>query len=111
MIREKSIFCCVSTDLKTRRKMIARLAVDMKLALIPSDAMKLIQGDIFSFDLMNDYLILCDTVDLNENAWITKTLFRRAVMGAPVVIGIKKVTKHIENMCCFYYPEDLKKHV
>ncbi len=111
MIREKTIFCCVSGDLKIRRKMIARLAVDMKLAVIPSDAMKLIQGDVFSIDLMNDYLILCDTVDLNENTWILKTLFRRAVMGAPVVIGVKKVTKQMEYMCSIHYPEDLERHI
>ncbi len=111
MIREKTVFCCVSPDLATRRKMIARLAVKMKLATIPSDAMKLIQGNIYSMDLMNDYIILCDTVDVTESSWVARTLLRRALMGAPVVIGVKRVTKNLDVFCSILHPEDLQRHI
>ncbi len=110
-MNERIVFCCVSPDLNVRRRMIANLAVRMKLATIMSDAMKLISDDIYSFDLMADYIILCDTVDFAENTKIAPTLLRRALMGAPVVVGVKKITKNLDSFCRFIYPEELRKYM
>lgn len=91
--------------------MIASLAVRMKLATIPSDAMKLIKSDIYSFDLMNDYIILCDTVDFTDNPRIAPTLLRRALMGAPIAVGVKRITKNLDVFCRILHPEDLIRYI
>ena len=49
--KENKIFVAVCPDVRTRRQMISRLAVRLGFALIPSDAAKLIQEDLYSCDL------------------------------------------------------------
>jgi len=104
---EKKIMLCVDSDAETRKKMISKLAVQMGLAIIPSDSSKLIKSDIYDVDLENDYIILCDNVDLSGSDRILHALYRRAALGAPVIIGAKKMNKVAEFMCCVHYSSNL----
>ena len=57
--KENKIFVAVCPDVRTRRQMISRLAVRLGFALIPSDAAKLIQEDLYSCDLSTAYFVMC----------------------------------------------------
>ncbi len=106
---EKVIYCCIHDSPTIRRKMIAVQATRMGLAAVPSDALKIVRHELYDADLQSDYILLFDTVNLASASWIVQTLYRRALMGAPVVIGTKRIPKGMEFMCRPLYPEDLRR--
>lgn len=57
--KENKIFVVISPDPVEREQLIARLAVRLGFAKIPSDALKIISKDIYSFDLATAYFVLC----------------------------------------------------
>ena len=73
--KENKIFVAVCPDVRTRRQMISRLAVRLGFALIPSDAAKLIQEDLYSCDLSTAYFVMCAQYNFRNSPVTNQRLY------------------------------------
>lgn len=96
------IIVCVAHEEAERRRMISKLAVDMGLALTASDATKLIRPTPFDYDLGRAYLVLASTFNFKNSPQTTNQLYRLAISGVAVIIGVKKLQPEFEFMCQIY---------
>ncbi len=96
------IHVCIAQDEQERKRMISRLALDMNLALTPSDAVKLIRPSPFDFDLNSAYIVLATTFNFRHSPQTVNQLYRLAASGIAVVVGVKRLQPEFEFMCQIY---------
>lgn len=107
MKKQNKIMIAVSRDEMERRKMIAKIAVNIGIATCLSDANKLIKPTLADIDLPMSYIVVCDNVNLRESPLSTHKLYELAAKGIAVIIGCKKVYPEHEFISEVFYPEDL----
>ena len=96
------IHVCIAQEEAERRRMISRIALDMNLALTPSEAAKLIRPTPFDFDLSNAYIVMAATFNFRQSQHTVHQLYKLAISGIAVVIGVKKLQPEYEFMCQIY---------
>lgn len=106
-MKHNKIIVCVSTDAQERRRMIQRVIIKLGFAITPGDANKLIRNSPRDFDLSEAYFVIADTYNLNESPHTTHQLYRLAIMGVAVVVGLKKLQPQYEQMCEVYNQGDI----
>lgn len=104
--KSNKIKVCVAPDGGVRKKMLAKLAVEHGFARIPSDAMKIIGEDIYSYNLHGAYFILCDNFSFRASYSMTQMLYELAARGIFVALGVKKVPQQYSFLCEEFYPEE-----
>ena len=106
-MKRNKLIICVGTDDQERRRLIQRVAIKLGFALTPGDANKLIQNSPRDFDLSEAYFVIAHTYNLNESPHTTHQLYRLAVQGVAVIIGVKKLQPQYEQMCEVYNQGDI----
>lgn len=96
------IHVCIAQEEAERRRMISRLALDMGLALTPSDAAKLIKPTPFDYHLPGAYIVLAATFNFRQSQNTVNELYRLAAAGVAVVVGVKKLQPEYEFICQTY---------
>ncbi|MDD3194387.1 MAG: hypothetical protein PHU68_01125 [Paludibacter sp.] len=84
--------------------MIARVALDMGLAITMADAAKIINPTPFDYDLQCAYVVLAATFNFRQSSHTVHQLYRLASSGIAVVVGVKKLQPEYEFMCSIYEP-------
>ena len=105
--KENKIFVAVCPDVRTRRQMISRLAVRLGFALIPSDAAKLIQEDLYSCDLSTAYFVMCAQYNFRNPPVTNQRLYEMAARGLCVIVGVRSLPREYEFITQAFYPEDI----
>lgn len=105
--KENKIFVAVCLDVRTRRQMISRLAVRLGFALIPSDAAKLIQEDLYSCDLSTAYFVMCAQYNFRNSPVTNQRLYEMAARGLCVIVGVRSLPREYEFITQAFYPEDI----
>ena len=106
MKKENKIFVAVSADMDIRRKMLAKLAVQVGLARIPSDAMKIVADDLPDEELSWQYFVLCSSYNFRGATITNQRLYELAARGIFVALGVKSIPREYQFLCKAYYPED-----
>lgn len=106
--KENKIIVVVSPDTDERQQVIARLAVRLGFAKVPSDAIKIIRRDISSIDLSTVYFILCNSYNFRGSVVTTQRLYELAARGICVVVGVKSLPREYEMISQVIYPGDLR---
>ena len=106
--KENKIFVVISPDTVEREQLIARLAVRLGFAKIPSDALKIISKDIYSFDLTTAYFVLCSNYHFRGSIVTTQRLYELAARGICVCVGVKSLPREYELLSQVFYPNDLR---
>ena len=106
--KENKIYVIVSTDPHEREQPIARLAVRLNFARVPSDALKIISKEIYSIDLNTAYFVLCSNYNFRGSVITTQRLYELAARGICVVVGVKSLPREYEMMAQVFYPGDLR---
>lgn len=91
-----------------REQLIARLAVRLGFAKVPSDAKKIIRKDIYSFDLSTSYFVLCNNYNFRGSIVTTQRLYELAARGICVIVGVKSLPREYELISQVFYPDDLR---
>lgn len=93
------IIVCVAHEEADRRRMIAKVAVDMGLALTPGDAAKLIKATPYDYDLPATYFVMAATFNFRQSLHTVNQLFRMAASGIAVIVGARKLQPEFEFLC------------
>lgn len=107
MPKQNKIIVCVSTDDMERRAMVQRLIIKLGFALTPGDAGKIIKKSPEDFDMSSAYFVFATHCNLNSSPNITHQLYRLAIQGIAVVVGVKTLKPQHEMMCEVYYQGDV----
>lgn len=106
--KENKIFVIVAATPFEREQLIARLAVRLGFAQIPSDAAKIIKKDIYSIDLATAYFVLCSNYNFRGSAVTTQRLYELAAKGIGIVVGVRSLPREYEFIAQVFYPDDLR---
>jgi len=106
-MKHNKIIVCVCSDDHERRQMVQRVAIKLGFALTMSDANKVVRHTPRDFDLSESYFIIAASYNLNESPHTTHQLYRLAIQGVAVVVGVKRLQPLFEPMCYVYYQGDL----
>lgn len=102
--KENKIYVVVATDPTEREQLVARLAVRLGFAKIPSDALKIVSKDIYSIDLATAYFVLCSNYHFRGSSITTQRLYELAARGICVVVGVKVLPREYEIISQAFYP-------
>lgn len=105
--KENKIYVVVATDPTEREQLVARLAVRLGFAKIPSDALKIVSKDIYSIDLATAYFVLCSNYHFRGSSITTQRLYELAARGICVVVGVKVLPREYEIISQAFYQSDL----
>lgn len=105
--KEGKIFVIVSPDSQERMKLLARLAVRLGFARVPSDAQKIISSDIRSINLATAYFVLCANYNFRGATITNQLLYEMAARGICVAVGVRSLPREYEFICQVFYPGDL----
>ena len=104
--KDCKIFVVISPDTNERKKMLARLAVKLGFARVPSDAMKIIASDIHTLDLSTAYFVLCSDYNFRGASVTNQRLYEMAARGLCVAVGVRSLPREYEFVCQAFFPED-----
>lgn len=104
--KDCKIFVVISPDANERKKMLARLAVKLGFARVPSDAMKIIASDIHTLDLSTAYFVLCSDYNFRGASVTNQRLYEMAARGLCVAVGVRSLPREYEFVCQAFFPED-----
>lgn len=104
--KENKIFAVVCTDIQMRKVLMARLAVKLGFAVIPSDAMKLIRQDLEDIDLSTSYFVMVSNYNFRGAVHTNQKLYEMAARGIAVIVGVKSVPREFQFITQAIYPED-----
>lgn len=107
MPKQNKIIACVCTDDTDRRRMMQRLIINRGFALTPGDANKLIKTTSDDVDLNEAYFVFVSHFNFNTSPFTTHKLYRLAVMGILVIVGVKRLQPQAELMCEVYNQGDV----
>lgn len=105
--KENKIFVVVSPDLQQRKQIMAKLAVKLGFATIPSDALKLIRQNIYAFDLPTSYFVMAAEYSFRGAAITNQRLFEMAARGICVIVGVRSIPREYEFICQAFYPGNI----
>lgn len=101
------IIVCIAQEETERRRMISKLAIEMGLALTASDAGKLIRTSPYDYDLGQAYIVLASTFNFRHSHMTVNELYKLAINGVAVIVGVKKLQPEFEFMCQIYNQQSL----
>lgn len=104
--KDNKIFVVVAPGQQERERLIARLAVRLGFAQIPSDALKIIHPDIYSIDLATAYFVLCSNYSFRGSTVTTQRLYEMAARGICIIVGVKSLPREYEILSRVFYPSD-----
>lgn len=104
--KENKIIVVIEQDPDTRRKLIARLAVDLGFAKTNSDAVKIIRSTPYEFDMNTAYFVIAGTYDFRKSIITTQRLYEMAARGLAVIVGVNRLPSDYEFCCQVYYKSD-----
>lgn len=104
--KDNKIIVAIASSLAEREKLIARIAVRLGFARIASDALKIIQADIYSVDLSTAYFVMCSNYSFRGSVITTQRLYELAARGICVIVGVKSLPREYELISKVYYPGD-----
>jgi len=96
----------VDPDPDIRRKLIAKLAVNLGFARTASDASKIIRSTPYDIDPGNTYFVLAGTYDFRRSNITTQRLYEMAARGIAVVVGVSRLPADYEFICQAFYQSD-----
>ena len=105
--KENKIFVVVCPDLQLRKQLIAKLAVKLGFALIPSDAMKLIRQNVHAYDLSTAYFVMCSEYSFRGASIANQRLYEMAARGICIIVGVRSLPREYELISQAFYPENL----
>lgn len=105
--KECKIFVVISPDYAERERMLAKLAVRLGFARVPSDAQKIIASDIRNIDLGTAYFVLCAHYNFRGASLTNQRLYEMAARGICVAVGVRSLPREYEFICQAFFPEDL----
>ena len=105
--KDCKIFVVVSPDPEVRKKMLARLAVKLGFARVPSDAVKIIASDLRTVDLSTAYFVLCTNYNFRGASLTNQRLYEMAARGLCVAVGVRSLPREYEFICQVFFPEEL----
>lgn len=105
--KDCKIFVVVSPDPEVRKKMLARLAVKLGFARVPSDAVKIIASDLRTVDLSTAYFVLCANYNFRGASLTNQRLYEMAARGLCVAVGVRSLPREYEFICQVFFPEEL----
>ena len=103
MKKDNKILVVVDPDPVERRRIIARLAVRLGFARIPSDAQKIIVDDLADVDLSTAYFVLCSTHNFRGAPITNQRLYELAARGLLVLVGTRYLPREYEFICRTFY--------
>lgn len=106
--KENKIYVVIASNPEEREQTIARLAVRLGFARVPSDALKIVSKDIYSIDLNTAYFVLCNNYNFRGSVISTQRLYELAARGICVVVGVKSLPREYEMIAQVFYPGDLR---
>lgn len=106
--KENKIMVVISQSIEDREQLIARLAVRLGFAKVPSDAKKIIRKDIYSCDLSTSYFVICNNYNFRGSIITTQRLYELAARGICVIVGVKSLPREYELISQVFYPDDLR---
>jgi len=98
-MKQNKIIAVVESDPEVRRKLIQRTLIDLRLAMIPSDADKLIIRSIYDISLENAYFVCADNFSFSDSPGTLDRLINMAAHGLAVVVGVKRIPARYEFIC------------
>lgn len=104
--KECKIFVVISPDSAERERMLAKLAVRLGFARVPSDAQKIISPDIRSIDLATVYFVFCANYNFRGASLTNQRLYEMAARGICVAVGVRSLPREYEFICQAFYPEE-----
>ena len=104
--KENKIFVVVCPDVQQRKQMIAKLAVKLGFAMIPSDAMKLIRQNIHAYDLSTAYFVMCSEYNFRGASITNQRLYEMAARGICIIVGVRSLPREYELISQAFYPEN-----
>ena len=107
MPKHNKIIVCIASDDIERRRMIQRLVIKLGFALTPGDANKLIRNSPTDFALTEAYFVIAMIYNFNTSPATTHQLYRLAIQGIAVIVGVKALQPQFELMCETYYQGDI----
>lgn len=105
--KENKIFVVVCADVQQRKQMIAKLAVKLGFAMIPSDAAKLIKQNVYEYDLSTAYFVMCAEYNFRGASITNQRLYEMAARGICVIVGVRSLPREYELISQAFYPENL----
>ena len=105
--KQNKIKVCISYDRGTRQRMLSQLAIQAGFARIPSDALKIMQPELYSINPHEAYFILTDDYNFRGNSILNQKLFELAARGLFVAVGVRALPREYQFLCEAYYQEDL----
>lgn len=105
--KENKIFVVVCPDIPQRKQLMAKLAVKLGFAMIPSDAAKLIKQNIHSYDLATAYFVMCAEYNFRGASITNQRLFEMAARGICIIVGVRSLPREYEFIAQAFYPENL----
>lgn len=106
--KNNKIMVCISPNERQREIMVCELAVRVGLAVVRSDARKIMKHSIYDIDTSLAYFVLCHTFNFRESPLTTQRLYELAARGIAVIVGVKKLPHEYEILSEVFYPEQLK---
>ncbi len=107
MIKNHKIIVAVHPDPAVRRAMVARIAVKLGLATIPSDALKIMKSDIADVNLCEAYFVLLSNYSFRGAIHTNQRLYELAVKGLAVVVACKTIPREYQFITQPIYKENL----
>lgn len=102
-MKQNKIFVAVSADPSHRLTIIQRILIDLKLAITPGDASKLIRKSVYDIDLSNAYYVCADNFNFRESEITRQRLYEMAARGIAVIVGVKRLPREFEFISQAYY--------
>lgn len=105
--KEYKIHVVIAASQDERERLMAKLAVRLGFAKIPSDGRKLILRDIYSVDLSTVYFVMCSNYNFRGATITNQRLYELAARGILVLVGVRSLPREYEFICTAYYAGDL----
>ena len=106
MKRNKSIVA-LCPDSNIRERMERKLAIQTGFAKTEQDARKLIRTNATDYDLASSYFIIANNYSMRRSPETTQKLYRMALSGIAVIVGVSRIYPEHEFMCDIYSPDEI----
>lgn len=107
VMKKNRIIVALCPDDEIREKMIRKIAVKLGFANTEGDARKIIREKLTDYEIPDSYFILANHYSMRQSPETTQRLYRMALNGMAIVIGVKRIYPEHEFMCEIYLPEEI----
>lgn len=98
-MKQNKIIVAVAADDKVRRAIIQRILVELKFAITPYDAAKLIRKSVHDIDLTSAYYVCAENFNFRDSEITRQRLYEMAARGMAVIVGVRRLPREFEFIC------------